>query len=118
MIDSSVVYDIIRLLPPDAIKTTFVLNSRQPRETGFTAVPWGYARRFSNSGTDESEVMIAAAMNGEQWHWFELFKTTETTNPKIGDTITDDSEDTWQIKKIDKRMFETIFQCLCLKNKS
>lgn len=118
MIDGpQTVQRIIAMLPPDAVKTTFVLKSQQPRQAGYTSIPWGYAREYSQRSIQFNEVLLAGALIGEEWTLFELFLTTETVIPKTGDMLTDDSGADHQIKTVVSRMMGYIFHCLCLKNK-
>lgn len=103
---------IIAMLPPGSIESV-TLGSRQPRETGYVSVSYAYAR---SKMAKPQELILAQAVIGQEWAKFELFKTTETVEPKLGDMITDASSVTWQIKKIDSKMMGWIFDCLCLKN--
>lgn len=117
IVGADVVASAIAMLPSEVIKTTFVLKSQQPKQAGYTDVAWGFARRLSKPPSDQSEILLAGALDGDYYHTFELFKTSETVDPKIGDMIRDDEGVTWQIKKIDKTMMHLIFRCLCLQNK-
>lgn len=116
IIGSDVIGRIISMMPSEVWETSFSLNSQQPLQASYTSYTWNYARKFNNV-VDESELLLAGALSGDEWRTFELFKTTETVNPKIGDTVTDENGAIWQVKKVDKRMFDLIFKCLCLKNK-
>lgn len=89
------------------------LGSRGAAETGYTSVTYANTRRCP--ATDDMLMMIGATAK-EAYIVFEMYQTTETTDPKIGDRITDSESIVWQIKKIDIRMQQTVFRCLCLKN--
>lgn len=116
----TVVARAIAILPPDAVKTTYTLGSRQLRETGSTSVSWGYGRKFSTPRQqrgDQQLMMLHGGALKDQWHEFELFKTTETVTPQVGDTLTDDEGTVWQIKRVHEKMLGYAFDLLCLRNK-
>ena len=117
MIDRTTIYSVISMMPPDAMEVSGVtLGSRQPRETGYTSLPWANARR---KPADNKEVMMAGGGGNisEEWIEFQLYKNQEVTDPKIGDSITDSDGVVWQIKAIKAKMMRTAFFCTCLKNK-
>lgn len=91
------------------------LGIRGANEAAYTTETWANTRR---TPINKEERMIAAIVGGEEWISFELYKTTETATPKLGDRITDASNVVWQIKSISVQMEQTVFRCLCLKNKT
>lgn len=106
---------IIAMLPPDC-KESLTLKSRQPRETEPSSVTYSNARRCKATYEEQMFVASQNGVLGVNWIVFELFKTTEATDPKNGDSITDASSVTWQVKKIGVVMMGRIFRCTCLKN--
>lgn len=103
---------IVAMLPPGCLEAV-TLGSRQSEESGYTSVSYAVARRKPASSM---EMMLTGGQMGQPWITFQLFKQTETTDPKIGDRITDASSVVWQVKKIKSKMIGRIFDCLCLRN--
>lgn len=113
LLGRNVVDRIIAMMPGQESVT---LGSRGAGESGYTSVTYANARR---KPAKREEVMLSGfAFEGNEWTTFGLYKTTESTAPKIGDRITDAESVVWQIKSIDAKMERTVFNCLCLKNKA
>lgn len=91
------------------------LGIRGANEAAYTTETYANTRR---TPATSQEMMMNGAVFGSHWIIFELYKTTETNSPKLGDSITDASSVVWQIKKIDVKMQQTVFRCLCEKNKA
>ena len=116
MIDNqTTIARIVAFMPPNSMESV-TLNSRDPAETGYTNVTYANTRRMP--ATKDEVLMANWAMIGEEWIYFELYKTTETTFPKSGDKITDADSIVWQIKVVDVKLMKTVYKCMCLKNKA
>lgn len=112
LIGADVVRRLIQIMPGIESVT---LGIRGANEAAYTTETWANTRRTPMS---RKEANIAAIVGGESWTSFELYKTTETATPKLGDKITDASSIVWQIKNIDVQMEQTVFRCLCIQNKA
>lgn len=111
MIFGADVVNRLRIIMPGQESVT--LGSRGATESGYTSVTYTNTRRCP--ATDDMLMMIGASTK-EGYIVFEMYQTTESTDPKVGDKITDSESVVWQIKKIDIRMQQKVFRCLCLKN--
>ena len=91
------------------------LGIRGANEAAYTSETWDNCRRTPSS----RDMSLQIAMSfGEQSIDFELYKTTESATPKIGDRITDADSVVWQIKHIAIKMQQTVFRCTCIRNKA
>lgn len=94
---------------PDVIESV-TLGSRDAREAGYTSVTYANARRVAPSMDDE---LKAGAANEHIIDVWALLKTTEATDPKVGDKITDSASVVCHIKHIDKKLMGRNFRCIC-----
>lgn len=89
------------------------LSSRNAGETSPTSVPWAYAR--CKDPTNEQLMLSGLSINSKT-RFIQLYKTTETTEPKALDTITDSESVVWQVKSVNEKMMGYVFDCMCIKN--
>lgn len=108
---SGIIQRVIAMMPGQEAVT---LGSRQPRETGYTDVAYANARRCP--ATDD-DVLMSGASREDVVTVFELYRTTESVAPKVGDKITDAVSVVHQVKNINVKMQRTNFRCQCIQNK-
>jgi hypothetical protein len=113
IVGAEVVQRVIAMMPPGSMESV-TLGSRLTGETGYTSVVYANARRVQAT---EDELAMMSGLSGDEFCPWELYKVDETTDPKVGDKITDSEGVVWQIKSIGIKMQRLIFRCACLKNK-
>lgn len=101
------------MMPPDAMEAV-TLNARGSIESAATDVPWASARRCKATSDD---LLLSGATIGQIVDVWELYKINETTDPNVGDAITDEDSVVCQIANIQRNMIGTVFRCQCIRNK-
>lgn len=109
---ATVVNRLISIMPGQESVT---LGIRGANEAAYTSETWDHCRRTPSQKDLSIQMMVSF---GEQSIDFELYKTTESATPKIGDRITDAESVVWQIKHIAVKMQQKVFRCTCIRNKT